>query len=273
MRRILSSRKGFTLMELLVLVAILGVLMAVVGAAVTGIKSSSVDGQVQSDAKAAQTATDNYNNKSIKTGQFPDTTPDAASHINQDVADVGNPSNSSGDGATVILVRADGLGQTLFDKTIPFGTSSAVFQRRLVVFTSTTDTWDDSTGAVKTSTFVPDYLLKEPTSLILKGDESKDLGATNNVFEEYLWLNLVNAPGTDSESRTVEVYRMSAADCSGTINTNTNTKLTDRNQPAVADAPDPADISAADITTLKGEATGCSGNTDTVNGLVYEQVY
>ena len=267
MKRILSSRKGFTLMELLVVVAILGVLMAVVGAAFTGIKSSSVDGQVQSDAKASQTATDNYNNKSIKTGQFPDTTPDAASHINQDVADVG----TGDDGFAVVLVRADGLGQTLFDKAIPFGTTSAVFQRRLVVFTSTTDTWDDSTGAVKTSTFVPDYLLKEPTSLILKGDESKDLGATNNVFEEYLWLNLVNAPGTDSESRTVEVYRMSAADCSNLIHS--SVIIGGRIQPAAADAPDPGDISSADVTALKALAADCTGNTSVVNALVYEQVY
>ena len=142
MKRMLKKQKGFTLMELLVVVAIMGVLMAVVGAAVTGIKSSSVDGQVQSDAKATQTATDNYNNKSINTGQFPDTTPDAASHINQDVADVG----TGDDGFAVVLVRTDGLGETLFDKTIPFGTSSAVFQHRLVVFTSTTDTWDAQHG-------------------------------------------------------------------------------------------------------------------------------
>ena len=208
-------------MELLAVVAVLAVLTTIVAAAVTGVKSTSADGQVKGDGKAAQIAVDNYSNKSISTGQFPEVRPDAVVstagasnfHINADVAGVG-----SGDGKNLVLVGRDGKGETLADKVTPSGTTTgdAVFKRRLMEFTLSTNTWDD-TGAVKTSTFVPDYLLKEPTSLVLKGDETKELGATNNTFEEYLWLLLVNSPGTDGEGRAVQVYRLVAADCSGAV--------------------------------------------------------
>jgi len=296
MKTIASSQKGFTLMELLVVVAILGVLMAVVGAAVTGIKSQSTDGQVKTDAKATQTAVDNYNNKSISTGKFPEVALSAGGHRYADVFAVGvtggepftenvisgsggttgdlvNPPVLSGSdivnlprsgdltrvtsnpgsgeytidltsglitlGFTLIAgdtvtatytqsVTASGENVTLKDKSgnafspaqtlastvAPSGGGSAVAARTVVDFTATTNTWDTS-GAVKTSTFVPDLLLKEPTSLILKGDETKGLGSTTNTLEEYIWLMLVNASGTDAESRTVEIYRMSAATCDG----------------------------------------------------------
>ena len=53
-------QKGFTLMELLVVVAIIAVLMGIVSASVTGTKSQSVEGQVKSDGRASQIAVDNF---------------------------------------------------------------------------------------------------------------------------------------------------------------------------------------------------------------------
>ena len=47
----------------------------------------------------------------------------------------------------------------------------------------------------------------------LKGNEVKDLIAAENVYEEYLWLLKVNAPGTDVESRTVELFRLIEGKC------------------------------------------------------------
>ena len=139
-----------------------------------------------------------------------------------------------------------------------------MFKRRLMEFTLSTNMWDD-TGAVKTSTFVPDFLLKEPTSLILKGDETKALGTTNNAFEEYLWLLLVNSPGTDGESRAVQVYRLVGADCSGAVSN--DDALYGRTQP------DPFLLAASAVSTVKGKATGCEDSNDTVNALIYDVVF
>ena len=362
-------------------VAVLAVLTAIVAAAVTGIKSTGVDGQVKSDAKASQTAIDNFNNKSIKTAQFPEAQPEVVVstvgasdfHIYADVFRVGESSAtkasgtvtvtnfatlpgatvtidgivftgvaanpganefqastsdevtaaslntaiiphptvdatvsgavvtinavSAGDsgnaitlasstgnlalsaatlsggadvtdgaGDNVILVRTDGLGETLADKVTPSGKTSAdaVLARTFVDFTAGTNTWDD-TGAVKTSTFVPDFLLKDPTSLILKGDETKDLGTTNNTFEEYLWVLLVNSPSTKEESRAVEAYRMSAADCT--------TAITGSSIISGRALIDPAAISTSDVANFKAGATGCTSSNSIVKGLIYDQVF
>ena len=214
MKKILRSQKGFTLMELLVVVAILGVLMAVVGAAVTGTKSLSQDGQVKTDAKAVQVATDNYNNKSIASQVFPEETVSTGGTRLEDVYAAG----AATDGSFVKLLDKTGAefspARTLASTITKSGSDDTVRKHNPIDFTDTTSTWD-STGAVKTSTYMPDFLLKEPSSLILKGDETKDIDSTDNTFEEYLWLVLVNAPGTDEESCTVEVYRMSAATCVG----------------------------------------------------------
>ena len=72
MKNVLRSQKGFTLMEMLVVVTIIGLLMAIAGAALTGTRSASVEGQVKSDGSATQTAVDNYNSKAIEAAEFPE---------------------------------------------------------------------------------------------------------------------------------------------------------------------------------------------------------
>lgn len=205
-----KGSRGFTLMELMVVVSILAVLMAVVVPAVTGTKSVSLEGQVKSDGKSTQTAVDNFNNKSIKTGQFPEVALSALGHA---YSDVYGAVASGG----AILRNKDGTkkGASDTDETLGStitkpGTTTTVAKRTMLNFAASTDTYDSS-GAVKTAKLVPDFLQKDPSSIILMGDESKSLGASDNKLEEFLWLLLVNAPGSDQESRTVEIYRLTDA--------------------------------------------------------------
>ena len=266
------GQAGFSLLELLVVMTVLSVLMAVVSASVADLRTDSLLGQVGGDGDATQTQVVDFNNSSINIGQFPDRRPDevvstdgaANFHVNADVVDVGT--SGTGDGINVVLVRRDGQGETLADKATPSGArpGAAVFKRRLLDLEATTDVWDQS-GAVKVYTFVPDYLNKEPSSIVLKGDETKDLGVANNVYEEFLWLLLVNAPGTDDESRTVQVFRLEAADCSGAVSS--NAAIAGRTQP------DPSLLTVSTVSALETAADGCTSSSATVVALIYEVVF
>lgn len=220
-----GASRGFTLMEMMVVVAILGVLMAIVAPAVTGTKGASVEGQAKSDATATQTATDNFNNKSVKSGQFPELALSATHARYGDVFKVGATANWDGSNVHLILKNQTSASETLAATITKPGSTSTVPRRTAVDFSATTQVFDSS-GSVKTSTFVPDFLLKEPSSLILKGTETASLGSTNNTFEAYLWLFMVNAPGTDAESRVVQLFWQTAATCSNSTCTGSGDSLT-----------------------------------------------
>ncbi len=215
MGRINKGSKGFTLMELMVVVAILGVLMAIVAPAVTGTKSASLESQTKSDADAVQKATDNFNNKSIKSGAFPELALSVTGATNPyaDVYAVG----TAGAGVTLLDKNgsAKGTGETLATVITKSGSAATVAKRMVIDFSATTDIYD-ANGSVKTAIFVPDFLMKSPSSIPLKGDETKALGDTGNTYEEFLWLYQVNSPGSIQESRNVEIYRMTKATIAGT---------------------------------------------------------
>ena len=107
------------------MVAVLAVLTSIVAAAVTGVKSAGTDGQVKSDAKATQTAVDNYNNKSIKIGQSREAQPEVVVsttgasdfHIYADVFRAGESAGTKASGTVTVsnfaslpgeVVTADG---------------------------------------------------------------------------------------------------------------------------------------------------------------------
>ena len=164
------------------MVSIMTVLAAVVAAAVAGVKGTTVEGQIKSDAKTAQASLDKLAIKLIRRGQFPlqfpekrpgqavSTADDTNFHIYADVVRVGGDT-----GDNVVLVGEDGTGETLADKLIPSGkgASDAVFKRRLIKFDAEIDI-EDASGTLVASTFVPDLLASKPNSLILNPNPPKD---------------------------------------------------------------------------------------------------
>ena len=109
---------------------------------------------------------------------------------------------------------------------------------------------------------MPGFLHQEPTSFKFKGDESKDLGATLNVFEEFLWLLVAEAPETYDANRSVEVFRIEAADCSGQA----AASIPSRTQADVSAIP------AATVAVIRGQASGCTSPSSKVTTLIYEAV-
>lgn len=197
-----KGQKGFTLVELMVVMAILAVLMGIVMPAVSGTKEASVGGQVASDAKSASTAVDNFSNKSITT-IFPEGVLTSATGLST----IGQHDYvlEASLAATALLVDKNGTSLGDLADTVTNYAGSEVPARTALSFVATTDVYQEN-GSIKEAAFVPDFLSKEPDSLNLQADETKD--ATNgDEVNEFLWVLKVSSPGSEQESRAVEVYR------------------------------------------------------------------
>ena len=257
---ILKGQKGFTLLEIMVAITVLGVLTGVVSTSVAGAKGASQEGQVQSDGKSAQSGVDLFNIKSIKS-TFPDTSEALG----------GLPENRYTPAINVGL--GSGLGVALMDKggnqvgnlasTIKTAKGEEVPARSILNFDTSTDVYRED-GRIAQAVFVPDFLLKEPGSLDLEAAETKDL--RGNPFLEYLWLLKLNSPGSQQEGRTVEVYRLSSAVCySGGVDPLSVQGQAEAAFKDIRGAADTATISAAaaayvGAVTLEGAAITVAGH-------------
>jgi prepilin-type N-terminal cleavage/methylation domain-containing protein len=231
-----TGKRGFTLVEMMVVVAILAVLMAIVVPAVGGTREQSVEGQVKGDADAVGKAASNFNNKSI-TPRFPEQSLAAhssASGVYADILTIGGGTNGSKvnlykggaefgaetlDGTTGLRSCTAGAGdqpdcEALSAQISRPGGGGSVDKRTVVNYFARTDIYD-ADGSVKTVGFVPDFISKVPSSLTLRAEETKNLGSAGNTIEEYVWLMVVNAPGSSQESRSVQVFRVIEALCDG----------------------------------------------------------
>ena len=195
--------RGFTLVELMVVMSIISVLMAVVFPAVTGTRSVSSGTQTAQDAQSVQSGLETYNNKSAKAKQFPDEAVDAAT---------GQYVNEFAAAPQLTLTFKDKTGATT--STVNSAATLTTFKAayKAIKWDAETDVWQ-SDGSVATMQFVPGFVLKIPDSYILKGNETKAL--TANTINEFLWLLRINNSGKDDESRSVEVFRLTGATLAG----------------------------------------------------------
>lgn len=189
MSKLIKKSKGFTLIELMVVMALITVLMGMAFGAMTGVKGSSLESQVQTDANTTQKAVDKFNNQSIKLGIFPEyaitpfpATAFPATPALSYVASIGNYQFYTKDGT-------------------PWGTgvkpSNETYSA--VNWEASVNVWL-KTGAVEPQAFMPIYMSKTPESVVLRADEA-------STYNEFLWL--LKKSGTIEETaRKVEVYRL-----------------------------------------------------------------
>ena len=188
----LHGRKGFTLIELIVVIAIIGILVAIVVPSVAGTKTLSVAAQVDGDGRETQTGVDSYHNRSTIRDQwteqpFGTTSPDPA-------------------GGSRKFLDLDG--NTILNVTIT--------HRELKTNAQTT-VWQDD-GTVLRVSFVPGFLLKVPSSFILDNDEGLT-DSFGNALSEFLWTLVLNEVGSEAENRVAAIYRLDSTetDLSGNV--------------------------------------------------------
>ena len=181
----LRRREGFTLIELIVVIAIIGILVAIVVPSVAGTKTLSVAAQVDGDGRETQTGVDSYHNRSTARGQWPEqpfgaTYPDPAGGSRKFLDENDTEITGFGNSHTELDVNA-------------------------------TTTVSDTSGGEKTVTFVPAFLLKAPSSFILDNDDDL-VDSEGDPLPEFLWVLKVTSEGSEAEGRLVEVYRLSSTE-------------------------------------------------------------
>ncbi|MBI2934561.1 MAG: type II secretion system protein [Chloroflexi bacterium] len=188
-----KHEKGFTLLELMVVMGVLSVLSGMVFVAISGVKGSSVEAQVKNDADSVKKSVDNFNSRSIK-GTFPET------------------SNPFSGGGIYSIEYGINTFKNLRGGAMPNYTSSpdnsqvskpSDATHAAVDWSATTRVWLKD-GTVDAMALVPDFMEKQPESVSLMADE-KDYPTA----KEFMWLfRKVGGAGGTEKARKVEVYRL-----------------------------------------------------------------
>lgn len=189
-----SNRQGgFTLLEVMIVMAIMGVLMTIVVPRVSGAKTASLESQIKSDGHNIQTGVTNYNTHAIAENAWPEQS-------------LGTRyAYSSGAGA-VTLAPGDKI--VLVDKTSAVVPDAAVYVE--VKWDAATNIWQ-SNGSVGTAQLLPDYILSLPESMNLQNDEGVT-DSTGKKLNEVLWLMKKSQIGAASEGRSLQAYRLTSYD-------------------------------------------------------------
>ncbi len=166
------EQKGFTLVELMVVMGIIAVLAGIVVPAVTGTKGPSESAQFKGDANAVQSAAAKFNNDTVN-ASWPEAT----------IATV-----YTGTGEATLINKA--LGSSDQGVTTPAGYTA-------IKWTGNSVNVRKADGSLLPVNFVPDFIPKTPAT-----DAAKDKG-----LHVYIWLFKAGA-ATDASTRTVEIYKL-----------------------------------------------------------------
>lgn len=173
-KKLLRGKSGFTLVELMVVIAILSVLAAIVSGGVVGTKAGSELSQAKSDAANVQSTAQRFNNFS-RTGLWPES-----------------------------AITFSTPNYTIASKTVTNTMLPSAMQTGLET-SHTYVNWTAGTevrqagGGVATAYFVPDFINQKPDSTRL----------VRGTYDEYLWL-LKKGTAFDEQGRSVQVFRLNA---------------------------------------------------------------
>ncbi|MBI2304225.1 MAG: type II secretion system protein [Chloroflexi bacterium] len=195
-RRFLKSEGGFTLVELLVVVAILAVLASIVGGGVMGAKTAGEDSQVKSDAYNMQQAIQRFNTESSRNNDWPE--PNSGGDTGENglelVAVVSNNIKSDG----IQLYDEDGT------TTLQQVAATSPITYTTLVFSDTTRTRDQA-GNLMVKKLVPDFVNRKPAN----SDWKQTNGSATKLV--YAWLLLKGSTINGVESRSVHVFKLTEA--------------------------------------------------------------
>lgn len=202
------GQKGFTLVEAVVVMAIMAVLATIVVPAVTGTKQVSLDSQVAQDAGVIETAVSDYNTDANLAEGLTTTTADVVGELNTEQI-VSNkwPEKTISDAYPVAFPAVDTQVTSVILKdddgtTTLYGTGETT--NNLAAFVKAYNAIDITTLASE------GYIQEIPNGVALTFDDSP------RDYVNYLWLVKKVAVGDDADGgRVVVVFSLTQVQASG----------------------------------------------------------